>query len=226
MTQPPAPHSTRTPLVILIVVLVFVAGSAVLFAQLRRTPEGTANTNRTTGANTAVNENRATNLTSNANTSSNTNSSGSAFTDWKAYSFQNKFTFRYPPNWQVVSLGDSKAGVALRSPDYSPIRDGDVTLKGEIYVNSLNNPQNLSPEELFSTFDDTSRLWFSKFPYEAHQFGSNSATYFRSFEDNGPTRSTILIQGQGLIAELDYLYNNDSARDVLETIASTVSFPK
>jgi len=227
MDQAPRTRSSLIVLfAVLLAVVVLAGGTVFLLAQMRDSHESTTNSS----TNARINTNTVTNVTGGSNTTPtrNANTTLSTFdtSDWLAYSVQNEFTFRYPSDWQVIALEDPRAGVAVRSPQYTPIREGSVTYEGEMYISSVDNPQNLSAEELFKTFDDTSRFWFTKHAHENVQLGNNRATYFRSFIEEGQARSLILISGTGLIANLDYLYKNDTVRDVFETIASTVTFRK
>jgi len=100
---------------------------------------------------------------------------------WKTYESEKVgVRITYPEDWEVVVLENEKAGFALRSPEYSPIpiQSGKFYYDGEIYIDDISNPKNLSIEELFQTFDDLSGVWFSKYDYEEVGVGKWKAVYF------------------------------------------------
>ena len=68
----------------------------------------------------------------------------------------------------------------MRSPGYSPIpiQSGRYYYDGEIYIDDISNPENLSIKELFQTFDDLSSFWFSKYDHEEMEVGKWKAMHF------------------------------------------------
>ncbi|MCH7492487.1 hypothetical protein IID19_02730 [Patescibacteria group bacterium] len=147
--------------------------------------------------------------------------------DWQTYTNAEwGISFNYPADWQAIDLPDPKAGIALSSSNYQPITSGAVTFDGEFYVNSISNPNNLSVEQLFDTFDDASVFWFEKFPYEKIDIGGNRAIKFPSLQDGTEyKRISVYIVGEKQVISFSYQYEGLSEfENIFDQILSTFQF--
>lgn len=156
----------------------------------------------------------------------NDNTQEAESTDWVTFNFQEKnISFQHPDDWTIIDLPDPKAGVALRSPKYSTISSGNVDYSGEIYVNTITNSQNLSIQELFDTFNDTSRFWFDNYQYENVSYNGLSGVQFPKIQESGQSysRTDIYLTCPDKIVSLSYLYEEDKYPDIVNEIAKTVS---
>ncbi len=238
---PSKKYSTATIIIaaVLVVAVLAVAGYLLAKNQTNQNANTASNINssaninsNTSNANIAANTNVAVNTTTNTtppvngitNININSNVNDNPTDVWPTHD-ASSFTFRYPPDWQVFSLEDPKAGIVLRSPNYSPVTDAATAFRGEIYIRSLSNPSNLSAEDLFDTFSDTSRFWFGRYAHQDTQFGINTAIYFPPFREDGSSydRSIILVPDGATLIELSYLFVSvDTVRPEFEAIAGTV----
>lgn len=151
---------------------------------------------------------------------------------WKTYRSEKLgLTIKYPQSWSVVGLEDEKAGIALRSPAYVLVKSGGVTYDGEIYVNSIPNPKSLSIKNLYGTFDDTSRFWFSQFPYEEATITGKKSVHFSGIDElttsnTGNTitdkREDFIVQGNKKVFYFSYSFlkgnKNDTISEILQKI--------
>jgi len=217
-STPTPTKGSRTGVVVAFVVVILVITGA-LWYSFSGTNDNTNNTNK------VMNEN--TNVTVNTNTTTNTNSAVDT-SDWETYTNEMySYSFKYPNNWDVVELSDPKAGIALKSSEYQPINSGSVEYSGEIYVSSLSNPENLSAQELFETYSDSSRFWFEKYSNDDEIMNGKAVTYFRSFTEDGQeySQGLILVPSEDKIISVNYYFvEDDIRREEFENIASTVVF--
>lgn len=147
-------------------------------------------------------------------------------TEWATFTFQEKgISFQYPKDWTVIDLPDPKAGVALRSPQYKTISSGNIDFSGEIYVNTIANPQNISVEDLFDTFSDTARFWFDKYEYQDIIYDGLSGVKFPKFKENNESyfRTEIFLVCGNKIVSISYFYEEEKYQDILENIANSLS---
>lgn len=147
---------------------------------------------------------------------------------WKTYKSEKLgLTIKYPQSWSVVVLENEKAGIALRSPAYVPIKSGEVTYDGEIYVNSIPNPKSLSIKNLYETFDDTSRFWFSQFPYEELTITGRKSIHFSGIDElmisntgNMITdkREEFIVQGNKKVFYFSFSYLKENKNSTISEI--------
>ena len=156
--------------------------------------------------------------------------------DWKVYRNEEYgFEIRYPKNWELVNLGDfyvGNTGVVLKSPNYKPIKDGNVIHKGEIYIHGIENKNDLSIEDLFDTFNDTSRFWFDKFKHKDIIINGNFGVIFDYIqEDSHPSihQSNIksinaYIKGDKKVIGISYLFLENPKREIFNKILYSFNF--
>lgn len=148
--------------------------------------------------------------------------------DWKTYKDQrNDISFQYPSTWEAIDLTDSKAGVALRSPEYKTISSGKVDFSGEIYVSPIRNPENLSIEDLYATFNDTSNSWFKKFEHSNVSYNKLTGVKFPNIKEDGQLfeRTDINIACDGKIVSFTYMYEEEKYQAELQQIAKSLACP-
>ncbi len=144
---------------------------------------------------------------------------------WTTYNSREKLLhFQYPNSWKLT---DKKTGIALTSPTYQTIRSGEIELTGEIFIRSFEKPITFSIEDLFDTFDDTSRLWFEKYQHEKVTYNGISAIIFPKFQEGneGYYQTEILFGCGENVISLSYSDKDGSGeyQDTLKQIANTIS---
>jgi hypothetical protein len=127
------------------------------------------------------------------------------------------YSFSAPSSWTVAKLADPKAGYSLTPGDGS---------KSTIYVNAIPNPTNASIQQLFSTFDDTSRLWFDRYAHSAVTINGLQAVRFAPFKESGDavTRIEVAIKGATQVATLSYQYATDDVLATFNQVVDSLSF--
>ncbi len=146
--------------------------------------------------------------------------------NWNSFTDQSHgIDFNYPNNWTIVELDDAAAGLALRSPDFTPISDDNLTLEGEIYITTLPNPANLDIESLFKTFNDTARFWFDTYPSEVFDHPSLEGVIFKDIQESEQVnpQTKIYLVCQSKIVALSYIHPTSQYQPELTKIASSVT---
>jgi hypothetical protein len=135
-------------------------------------------------------------------------------------------SFEYPDTWTPVVLDDPKAGIALRSPNYQTLYSGKVEYPGEMFISRISNPDNIPADELFWTFDDTSRFWFQEQEYERVSLSSRETIVFPDIVNQVSAnrhRLYILIECDKYLMSVSYIYEGfgpytDVARRVADSV--------
>lgn len=151
-------------------------------------------------------------------------SSTPAQTSWKTYTDSKiGFSFQYPSDWQVITLPDPSAGIALKSPAYEPIVSGNVTFDGEIYIKAGNNPKNTPIQKVFEGYNDTSKFWFSQFPYE-NITTPLPGVKFPSIKEAGSdiTRTDYIFSPSGKLIFFTYLYKTPEVMNIYSQIINSL----
>ena len=142
---------------------------------------------------------------------------------WKTYESEKVgVRIKYPEDWSVVVLENEKAGFALRSPAYIPIQSGVVTYKGEIYVDNYSNPNQLSIENLFKTFDDGSGAIFSKNVYKDVIVSGLSGVHFPEVVDGRYYNEAYVLMGNRITYSFSYEYLRDQKNPVISEILQKI----
>lgn len=148
--------------------------------------------------------------------------------EWASYlNKEDGFLIKFPPDWTLVELEDSKAGIALRSPDFISTQDGNVTESGEIYVNTIPNKSNFDIETLFGTFADGSNFWFDNYSHEDIKIGDFDAVKFPPFKEECEDcsfRIEIYVPVEDRVISFSYSFADDNKyEDLLLEIAETLT---
>ena len=158
--------------------------------------------------------------------------------DWKTYRNEKyRYEVKYPKDWELIYLEDfnpGNTGVALKSPQYQLIKDGNVMHLGEIYINNIDNKDNLSIKNLFSTFSDSSVFWFDKFDHTNIIVNGNSGVLFDYIMENSPPpipqsnikRIEAYIQGDKKVINISYLFLENPKREIFNKILYSFDFVK
>jgi len=157
-------------------------------------------------------------------------------TSWHVYeSSKNDFpysktsiSFEYPSDWEIIDLPDSKAGLALKSPIYEPVQSGSVFFDGEIYINVVENKDDLSLEDHSKLASDTSIFWFDKYPYTEMKVNGREAVFFDTFsgssDGSGFSQRFGLIKGDGFVISIAYIFDEEEGgiTSVFKTIFNNI----
>ncbi len=148
-----------------------------------------------------------------------------SISDWQTYKNEELgFEFEYPKNWEAIHLSDFKSGVVLKSPNYSSITSGEVVFSGEIYINAIPNPRNLSLIDLIRSFDDTSGFWPDKFNYTTFSVNGNEVVRFDSVqESNSFSQETIFVKFDQRVVSISYIFDQEKDTEVSKTLDKIIS---
>jgi hypothetical protein len=136
---------------------------------------------------------------------------------------------KYPKDWELIYLKDfnpGNTGMALQSPQYQPIKDGSIVHVGEIYINNIDNQDNLSIKNLFDTFSDSSVSWFDKFNHTDIIVNGNYGVIFDHIVENNIKRISAYMQGDKKVISISYLFLENPDREVFNQILYSFNFVK
>lgn len=126
---------------------------------------------------------------------------------------------KYPKDWEVVNFDDPKSDVGLRPP-------GVNTYMGSIYVGSISNLNELSIKDLFDTFDDTSRFWFTENAYEELPLPKRNGIYFPEIVDkvqySNQHTEAYFVTGENIVYSFQYIYLEDQKNPLISQILKEV----
>lgn len=162
---------------------------------------------------------------------------------WKTYQSEDYgFWLKYPSNWTVSAVVGTPV-FFLKSQNFKPVITGydaenkETLSRGEIRMDVIDNPKNLSIKEKYLEFDDMSRLYFSseKMKYQETKIKDYDVVIFDPFQDNNPnwkldvSHKIIILKLQNKILSFDYTYTdspNDEVMGILQEIANSVSLSR
>ena len=136
---------------------------------------------------------------------------------WKTYESKKVgIRIKYPENWEIIVLEDANSDIGIRSPIHFN------NYVDSLYFGLIQNTKNLSIEDLFTTFDDTSRLIFSRNSHENVIVSGRSGVHFSEINDYGYYSEEYFMIGKNLIYSFQYDYKEGQKDPIISQILKKI----
>ncbi len=140
-----------------------------------------------------------------------------------------KISFLAYSNWEIEENLDGK-NINIKTEKYKKADNECAGDFGKIWITAIPNPKNLAIIDLYDTFNDTSRFWPKKFPYESFNPENNfEGIYFPLINDGTsvdcPSRSVVdLVDVENKrVISIHYFYTEDEDENIKEKYLELIS---
>ncbi len=115
-------------------------------------------------------------------------------------------SIKLPERWTFKKESGPQNVYVIKSPGYIPLKNNNTTYEGEIYINKIENRNNLSIIDLIDTFDDVSRFWPEKYDYTETNVNGRWSTTFNKIKEGRFSRKNIFVKAENFVYSFSYIY--------------------